>query len=64
MTPVSYYISLYNSEPIQWPNDIAQEMANSVITKKKKVFVADFLNNHKKKTILESNLRIIGTTTK
>ena len=30
----------------------------------KKVFVAEFLNNRKKKTILESNLRIIGTTTK
>ena len=31
---------------------------------KKKVFVADFLNNRKKKPILESNLRIIGITTK
>ena len=40
------------------------EMTNNVITKKKKVFVADFLNNRKKKPILESNLRIIGTTTK
>ena len=30
----------------------------------KKVFVADFPNNHKKKTILESNLRIIGITSK
>ena len=40
------------------------EMTNSVITKKKKVFVADFLNNRKKKPILESNLRIIGITTK
>lgn len=32
--------------------------------KKKKVFVADFLNNRKKKPILESNLRIIGIITK
>ena len=38
-------------------------MTNSVITKKK-VFVAEFLNNRKKKPILESNLRIIGITTK
>ena len=39
------------------------EMTNSVITKKK-VFVADFLNNRKKKPILESNLRIICITSK
>ena len=39
-------------------------MTNSVITKKKKVFVADFLNNRKKKPILESNLRIICITSK
>ena len=30
----------------------------------KKVFVAEFLNNRKKKPILESNLRIIGITSK
>ena len=39
-------------------------MRQKVTELRKKVFVADFINNHKKKPILESNLRIIGIPTK